>query len=181
MRALQVTRALFRLGRELRYRELPIIGHRLVIESLDAVEHVLRQLATPWLRRDGVWDGCDVVAGLAKYGLLDRWCYVDPRELEGGLRGIPALRASGFARGEPDPDPAIEAESRAFAEACLVDLAEDLGPCMLKLFLDDELPGTVRAPTPGELPPGYFPRPFIVTDACITNAPGIWFGRHFYL
>jgi hypothetical protein len=175
------THAMFRLARELRYRELPIIGRRVVIESRDAVEHVLRQLATPWITRDSRWDGCDIVAGLAKYGLLDRWCNVDPRELEGGLRGVPVLRVNGFPRRAPDPDPVVAAQDRACAAGCLEDLAEELGPCVLKLFLDDQLPWSVRAPNLRELPRDYFPRPFIVTDACITNASGIWFEKHFYL
>jgi hypothetical protein len=175
------THAMFRLARELRYRELPIIGRRVVIESLDAVEHVLRQLATPWITRDSRWDGCDVVAGLAKYGLLDRWCNVEPRELEVALRGIPALRANGFQRSEPDPDPAAAAHDRAFVAGCLEDLAGDLGPCVLKLFLNDQLPHDIRVRGLRELPRDYFPRPFIVTDACITNASGIWFCKHFYL
>jgi hypothetical protein len=186
----RITRTLMRLGRELRYRPLPIIGKRVVIETLDDVEHVLRQLVTPWITRDSRWTGCDVELGLAKYGLLDRWCNVDPRELEGAMPGIAALRANGFARGEPDPDPAVEAEARALAEECFVDLAADLGRGVLKLFLNDDLPGDLRfrrnhARYSAGLAPvlldDYFPRPFVVTDACITNAPMIWLGKHFYL
>src|SRR5580692_4978135 len=94
----QTTRALLRLGRELRYKPLPIIGERIVIETLDDVEHRLRQLVTPWITRDSSWSGCDIALGLAKYGLLDRWCNVETRHLNGGLHGIPALRANGFAR-----------------------------------------------------------------------------------
>jgi hypothetical protein len=179
-------RTLLRLGRELRYQPLPIIGQHVVIETLDAVEHVLRQLATPWLTRESRWDGCDILGGLAKYGLLDRWCNVDARHLDGAMPGIPALRANGFTRGEPDPDPQIEADTRALETECLAQLEADLGPCVLKLFLNDHIPMDVRfrgrqAMLERELPPGYFPRPFTVTDACITNAPGIWFGKHFYL
>ncbi len=179
-----------RLGRELRYRPLPIIGQRVVIETLDDVEHVLRQLVTPWITRDSRWDGCEIAAGLAKYGLLDRWCNVEARELDGGIAGIAALRANGFVRGEPDPDPALEAEARRFEAACLVDLAEGLGPSVLKLFLNDGLSNELRsahnaaryrARLAPELLPDYFPRPFIVTDACITNASMIWLCKHFYL
>jgi hypothetical protein len=187
---LRTTKALLRLGRELRYRPLPIVGQRVVIESLDAVEHVLRQLATPWLTRDSQWDGCDIELGLAKYGLLDRECNVDARHLDGALRGIPALRANGFARGTFDDDPSIEAEARALAEGCITDLAADLDRCVLKLFLHDGLPDDMRFAHNHEryrsrllpkLLPDYFPRPFVVTDACITNAPAIWLAKHFYV
>jgi hypothetical protein len=188
----EITHALFRLGRELRYLPLPIIGQRVVIETLDAVEHVLRQLATPWITRESVWDGCDIEGGLAKYGLVDRWCTVDPRMLAGTdvLRGVPALRANGFSRREPEPDPEEEAQMRGFEQGCLLDLSAELGPCVLKLFLNDGLPDELRfqhnhdryrAGLMPELLPSYFPRGFIVTDACITNAQTIWLGKHFYL
>jgi hypothetical protein len=182
--------ALMRLGRELRYRPLPIIGTRIAIESLGDVERALRQLAAPWITRDARWDGSNIDGTLAKYGLIDRWCTVDPRELEGGLRGIRALRANGFAPGEPDPDPEIEAEARAFAADCIIDLAAGLGQSELKLFLQDGLSSEMRrreiverfsAGQALELRPDYFPRSFVVVDACITNAPAIWLGKHFYL
>lgn len=60
------------------------------------------------------------------------------------LRGVRALRASGFARSEPDSDPEIEAEVHAFTAGCLRDLAADLGPCRLKLFLNDDLSDELR-------------------------------------
>ena len=31
------------------------------------------------------------------------------------------------------------------------------------------------------VPEGYLPRPFSITDACITNADAVWFFKHFYL
>lgn len=186
----EITSTLLHLGRELRYRELPIIGQRVVIETLDDVEHVLRQLATPWITREARWDGCDVELGLAKYGLLDRWCNVEPRHLDGSMSGLHALRRNGFTDPEPDPDPEVQAEVREWAASCLRELASDLDSCVLKLFLNDGLSHELRfqhnqqryaARLPPELLPNYCPRPFVVTDACITNAPGIWLGKHFYL
>jgi hypothetical protein len=175
-----------RLGRELRYRTLPIVGTHLVIESLDDVDHMLRQLVTPWITADPTWDGSDVRATLAKYGLLDRRCPVSARQLEGSMPGIEALRLNGWGPGEPDPDPDVEAEVRAFGEASIVDLASSLGEPVLKIFLNDHLPDDIRVGHdrvrgPLELLPGYFPCAFTVTDACITNAPSIWIGKHFYL
>ena len=186
----ELTRTLLRLGRDLRYRPLPIIGQRVVIESRDAVEPTLRQLTAPWTAHGSQWDGCDITPGLAKYGLLHLQCSVDARHLDEALRGIPALRANGFARGTPDPDPAIGAEARATVEGYLADLAADLGRCVLKVFLNDDLPNARRfehnreryqARLPPELLPRYFPRPFVITDACITNAPAIWLAKHFYV
>lgn len=163
-----------------------------MIESLVDVEPTLQRLVEPWISGPRAWDGCDIEAGLAKYGLLDRRCEVTLDHLEdpATLLGIRALRVNGFARTEPDPDPELQAEMRAFAADCLVDLAADLGPCMLKIFLHDDLSDELRfehnkdryrAGLRPELLPGYFPRRFTVTDACITNASLIWFGKHFYL
>jgi hypothetical protein len=188
---------MFRLARELRYRPLSIIGQRLVIETLAEVEPALARLAQPWAPGPRAWDGCQITAGLAKYGLLDRWCGVGHELLDDAatLGGVRALRANGFSRRDPDPDPEAEAELRAlevefcaFEADCMVDLANSLGPCHLKLFLHDDLSHEVRfhhrkrAQTgPREVLPGYFPRAFTVTDACVSNASLIWLGKHFYL
>lgn len=180
-----VTGALLQLGRELRYRELPIIGKSVVIETLADVPHVLRQLAAPWLAREPVWEGTDIEAGLAKYGLIDRWCETLPSMLDGGVVGIAALRANGFS-GEPDPDHEVQ----DFVDGCIIDLVETLGPPVLKLFLEDKLPVTDKfahnkaryeARLRPVLLPEYFPRGFVITDACVTNARAIWLGKHFYL
>ena len=169
-----VTGALLQLGRELRYRELPIIGKPVVIEALADVPHVLRQLAAPWLTSDPVWEGTDIAAGIAKYGLIDRWCETLPTMLAGSMTGTEALRANGFG-GEPDPDPEVQ----EFIDGCIVDLVATLGPPVLKLFLEDGLPHELRRRD--GLPPDYFPRGFVVRDACVTNAHAIWLGKHFYL
>jgi hypothetical protein len=31
------------------------------------------------------------------------------------------------------------------------------------------------------LPDDYFPRTFLVEDACVTNTGWVWFNKHFYL
>jgi hypothetical protein len=88
---------------------------------------------------------------------------------------------------EPDPDAEIEAQTRQLAAGCLADLADSLGACVLKVLLEDGLSNELRvrhnadryrARLAPELLPDYFPRPFVVTDACVTNAPRIWLGKH---
>jgi hypothetical protein len=175
--------ALLRLGRGLRYRPLPLIGQRLRIDSLDAVEPALRALVSPWIAAGAPWGGCDVVGGLAKYGLIDRSFDAPPALLEdpSTLVGIAALRANGMGlRAEPDPDPEIAAAEAEMNADFLRDLADKLGSCVLKVFLDDDVDGA-RRPRRLSLLPEYFPRVFTVTDACVTNADGIWMGKHFYL
>ena len=185
------TRALLRLGRELRYRELPLIGKPVRIESLGEVEPVLRALVAPWIAAGAAWEGCDLVGGLGKYGLLDRSFAAPPELLEdrSTLVGIAALHANGMGLPlEPDPDPEITAMEAEIAAGCLTDLADELGGCVLKVFLNDDIDNArrfahleqTRVPRVSLLP-DYFPRVFTVTDACVTNAKRIWLGKHFYL
>jgi hypothetical protein len=183
------TGALLRLGRELRYRELPLIGKSVRIESLAGVEPALRALVAPWIAAGAEWNGCDVVGGLGKYGLLDRSFAAPPELLEdrSTLVGIAALHANGMGLPiEPDPDPEITAMEAEMAAGCLSDLADDLGGCVLKVFLNDDVDDArrfahVKNTLGRKLLPDYFPRAFTVTDACVTNAKRIWMGKHFYL
>jgi hypothetical protein len=167
-------KALFRLGRELRYRPLPIIGQRFSVQALEAVEPALDHLVDPWRTAAGGWHGCDVEGGIAKYGLIDRARAVAPAHLvdPATLHGVPALRENSF-------------ESDFVHE-----LARELGSCELKVFIEDDLSHDerfrhnhhrYRAGLPPEILPEYFPRAFTVVDACITNAPSIWLSKHFYL
>ena len=187
------TGALLRLGRELRYRELPLLGQRVRIESLAEVEPALRALVAPWIAASAAWDGCDLVGGLGKYGLLDRSFAAPPELLEdrSTLVGIAALHANGMGLPiEPDPDPEITAMEAEMAAGCLSDLADDLGSCVLKVLLNDDvddarrfahLKHTIARAQRISLLPDYFPRVFTVTDACVTNSKRIWMGKHFYL
>ena len=178
----------------MRYLELPIVGQRVTIRSLAEIDEALRSLAAPWASGDG-WSGTEIELALAKYGIVDRWCDGDARELERGLHGVAALRANGFQRNDDaaalsSEDAAVAREVSELGAMQLAALADELGACVLKLFLNDDMTleehmapnlSRYRAGLPPVLPSNYFPRTFVVTDACLTNAPSIWLSKHFYL
>jgi hypothetical protein len=68
-------------------------------------------------------------------------------------------------------------------------LADDLrdSEAWLKLMLQGEPPMNSRDPAvlrrriALELPPSYFPRLFVISDAAITNSASAWLQKHFYL
>jgi hypothetical protein len=100
-------------------------------------------------------------------------------------RGIPALRELGFAESAEGEDRDIE----RMDAACLDQLAEEVdeGRVSISLFLTAETrrdhrdPAVRRRMIRLELPDDYFPRTFVIRDACVLNAPTIWVCRHVWL
>jgi hypothetical protein len=180
-----------RLGRELRYRELPeLIGRTITLRSLDDARPALCGLVAPLLGPDAHWEPSSFFDGaLAKYGLIDTEFAAPTALLDHPTteRGIPVLRRMGFAprRGERWDDlPEVE------DPYCLEELARDLDQCRLKLFLQDGAPhdsrmtrvaDAMQREVPLLLPDSYFPCEQRVIDACVTNSSFIWFNAHFYL
>ncbi len=181
---------LLRLGRGLRYREIPeLIGQRLFVDSVAAIEVAVRGLV-PWLSPDAAWGDSSSELALFKYGIADIELRVSPSLLDhpSTSTGLDVARRQGFLprRGErwEELDDAI---------GCLAAFAEDFDPasCVLKLFLRDNIPerehmrwlmaAARERPRSLALPVGYFPRELVVEDACVTNAGFIWFCTHFYL
>jgi hypothetical protein len=84
------------------------------------------------------------------------------------------------------PDDSAEAMMEG---SCLDVLAGDIdaGSVCIRLVLTSETPrdrtdpAVLRQMIRLELPSAYFPRPFVIDDACVTNAKSIWFNKHFYL
>lgn len=179
---------LLRLARELRSRRLPeLIGRYVHLESVADVEPCLRALLVRWVPAGARWHECNAEGTLAKYGLIDAR-FDAPRALlddPSTQVGLAVLRAAGVipTPGEPPPE-TLEGGT------CLPDLAAELDQCSLDLYLEDRLPDHGRiervkaahlARKPLTPPPGYFPRDLVVTDACVSNAPYLWFLTHFYL
>jgi len=117
---------------------------------------------------------------MAKYGLLDLELPLSTGASE-ALRRLSRqdLHEMGFltepSRGESDDG------------FCLDLLLEDVmvNHAVIKIILDAA--GDDRSPEERiqhyeiGVPPGYLPRRFVVRDACVTNAPSIWLGKHLYL
>lgn len=69
---------------------------------------------------------------------------------------------------------------------CLSPFAREVGAgaCVLKVFLQDPTatPERMRAQRGGpSILAGYFPTELVVLDACVTNAPSVWFAKYFYI
>lgn len=188
-----------RVDRELRYRTLTdMIGRHVVVASLDAISVCVRGLAAAWLPASARWrDPTEPSLALAKYGIIDAVLDAPLALLDDArtLVGIPVLRAVGRAsrRGEPLPgdEKELDDDEKALMDAldemdCITDLAADLDrrECLLKVFLTSTPPGhepmqrVARRPA---LRAGFFPRDFVVADACVTNARSIWLAKHLYL
>lgn len=190
-------RALYRVAHDLRYRELSdLIGQRVTIASLAAVEAALRRVAKRWLASDAVMRQPRTAEGtLFKYGLIDAEFVASSRLLEDEdtIEGLDAMRACGFL---PRRGVVWERDEVACGAAFAHELADDLakGVCVLKLMLKDDLPvdGHMRwlqdavnhghdGSVPLRLPADYLPRELTVADACVTNAGFVWFSKHLYL
>ena len=169
------------VARRLRYRLLGhLVGRVIEVTDLDRIEDAVRialgpdlpvscRLVGPEPRfREGV---------VAKYGILDiRFTAPNNMLASDVSAGVPLLRELGYLPGgEAGPQNRVCDDP-----TCLEMLQEELdeGQTWLRLFLEGGRPGghvSLRVPE------GYLPRAFRVTDACVTNASGVWLWKHFYL
>lgn len=169
------------IARQLRYRTLErVVGQTVrVMSEASAVADVLEGLdrflpARLELRRSP-GGGLPTVA---KYALLD---------LEFVLPPGPAIDLPRLSRKELRGLDVLVPASPDETDVCVTSLFEEVTSdvFLLKLMLDvvnDErsVPERLRHTVKG-LPAGYLPRMFRVRDACITNGPTLWLGKHFYL
>jgi hypothetical protein len=180
-----------RVARGLRYRPLShLLGRVVAVSDLDRIEDAIRlSLGTD------LPDGCRLAGpeprfregAVAKYGILDLR-FTAPGDILAGdvLTGVPLLRELGYL-----PEEQVGPQHRDCDDPtwCLEMLQEDLdeGQTWLRLFLEGGRPGEgawIKGPgghVSLRVPEGYLPRAFRVTDACVTNANGVWLWKHFYL
>jgi hypothetical protein len=174
------------VAKGLRYRALKhLVGRAVEVRDLDGVEEAVRLALGPDLP-----DGCRLAGEphgregtVAKYGILHLRFSAPDHVLAGEARtGVQLLRELGYL-------PAEEARGRVCDDpTCLELLREDLDErrTWLMLLLEGGRPG-VEARVEGagrvsfRVPEGYLPRPFVVADACVTNASGVWLWKHLYL
>ena len=91
------------------------------------------------------------------------------------------MRELGFILSPEDKDSlsknALETEDVGFLDLLVEDV--EANEAIIKLFLK-----TVKAQSMSrslKLAANYFPRTFVVEDACLTNSSYVWFNKHFYL
>jgi hypothetical protein len=169
------------IARQLRYQTLErVVGQRVLVGSeasvvtdvLDALDRFLPARLEPLHTPSA---GLPTVA---KYALLDLELSLPP----GTARDLPRLSLQALR----DLEVVVPA-SPGEDGVCLDMLSEEVssGSLVLKLMLDavhdDRSVGQRLHHVVKGLPRGYLPRMFCVRDACITNAPMLWLGKHFYL
>jgi hypothetical protein len=178
------------VARGLRCRPLQrLIVRAVMVRDLAAVEDAVRSALGPDLP-----EGCRLLGpephyregAVAKYGVLDlRFSAGEGLFGEDARTGVPLLRELGFLPGGG------EGPSHRVCDdpLCLETLRDDIseGRTFLLMFLEGGRPGEggrVAGPDGKaslRVPEGYLPHPFLVADACVTNASGVWLWKHFYL
>jgi hypothetical protein len=176
------------VARSLRYRSLDhLIGRPVEIRDIGRVEEAVRSALGPDLP-----DGCRLAGpepiyrhgAVAKYGILDLVFSVPGEMPIGDVRGgLALLHDLGFLPGGDGPQHRVCDDP-----LCLEMLQEELdeGRVWLLLFLEGGRPDGSRVEDADgqvdyRIPEGYLPRPFLVVDACLTNARSVWLWKHFYV
>lgn len=144
-----------------------------------------------------------VHGAIAKYGFLD-FAYAAPAghmptvDWETGIRLLEELGIRSFSPSEINSDDEFEQVWLEVARDNLQEMNEDIAKnkFYLKVFLTSKEPevgnqkGTSRIKTLLNMglltglvtvSPTYFPREFVIADACLTNTNLAWFQKRFYL
>jgi hypothetical protein len=189
-----------RLARELKYLPLELLwNYPLTIHSIATIEQNIRQelgdivpaechlLTTPEI----------MVGTVEKYQFLDLTIQVPaPLLLQSSYEsGISLLRQL-FPQNQDDVEANLEEDdelenlnfSRTFLEMLVEDL--DTGSTFCRMRIESRSPRTFAEQFEAQrqnegiipkLPDDFFPHLFLIRDACLTNAQGVWFYKYFYL
>lgn len=177
-----------KIARQIRYRPLTeLIGKTIQLDGLDQVEGVLLNVLPAGCQL--LVDVDHMTASLAKYGLLDLEFSAPAEALSiDSLSGIQVLRANPLLL-PIDPEDIIPEDIKdgeVQLAHCLAQLERN--KTVAKLFLTSTYPTmTIEEKLRfyklyhKQLPNDFFPRAFVIKDACITNLASIWFWKHLYL
>ncbi|HMS39137.1 MAG TPA: hypothetical protein PKE69_02845 [Pyrinomonadaceae bacterium] len=174
--------------RGLRYCSLPkLINRKIEICSLETFEADLFAILGGDLPPDSRLISPERIyleGAIVKYGLIDATLSVSNRHLAScSIINGNTLRELGFVLSPEDKDYVTEnALETGIEDVGLLDfLAKDVekNEAIIKLFLKaaEEKPSRLSL----KLSDNYFPRTFVVEDACLTNSGYVWFNKHFYL
>lgn len=193
-------RLIRRLARELKYLPLELLwNYPLIIHSIATIEQDLRQelgdivpakcqlLTTPEM----------MIRMLEKYQFLDLTIQVPAPLLlqsnyETGISLLRQLFPQNQDNVEANLEEADELEnlnfSRTFLEMLVEDLDTDSTFCRMRIESRSRQTFAERFEAQRQnqgmipkLPDSFFPHLFLIRDACLTNAKGVWFYKYFYL
>lgn len=189
------------VARRLRYRPLPdVVGHTLTIRSLtNAISEIEHNLASllPGLQFGQAIEN-NTAGSIAKYGIIDLTFNVQAIDWDRrDAPGIPLLLELGFVISpseipddekltiDPDEDPtcleALRKEINENQNVLRVFIEErprrDLQKHMTSMMSSRESTDKVK----DTFLSGYFPKEFVVKDACLTNSAFVWFHKHFWM
>jgi len=118
---------------------------------------------------------------LAKYGILNLDFAFPEYWLTGNYQtGMGLLRELGFSAPILENEGApLDELTDGFAQSHLETLVDQLSKHQTHMLIILDAVGEHQLRL--KLPVDYFPRTFIVRDACVTNARSIWLTKHVYL
>lgn len=196
------TQLLKQVARNIKYLSLSnLIGHEVKIRSFETIITDMFEGSKNLLPEKYTHISTIHPLVIAKYGILDLEFQVSPTYLTDDYQsGTSLLKELGFIKSTKQHQQAQEITKTSDDPLtndpfCLTELAEELEKkqVLLKLFLeggsvienynlDQMSPEVYREFFDNlSLPSDYFPRKFLITDACFTNAGFTWFHKHFYL
>ncbi len=161
-----------RIARNLRYTSVrPLIGLKVTLQSNLDVPQNLHAHIQKKLEYELEFKGPSAVErelALVKYSILDLTFLLNADVLDStGGSNIDTLTDLGFD-GNLTELGSLKSEIRKHK-------------AYLRLFLKSTLMNDKERLTLRHLADDYFPHTFRIEDACITNAPSVWFFKHFYM
>ncbi|HEY9597253.1 MAG TPA: hypothetical protein V6D33_06245 [Cyanophyceae cyanobacterium] len=193
-------RIIRRLARELKYLPLELLwNYPITINSLSTLEQdIRRELGSIVPTECSLLTTVETIYGtLAKYDFLDLTFRVpDALLLQSNYQvGISLLRQLLPQKQNEQAHQANLNETReedlnfseTFLEQLIENLDVDLTLCRMRLesraprTFEERIEMTMRTAPTLILPEGYFPHHFMIQDAGLTNAQGVWFYKYFYL
>jgi hypothetical protein len=171
-----------KVARNIRYHALPDwIDKQVVVNGLGSVEQDVQQGLNDVLLEQATLVEFDLrrrQLALSKYGILDLEFLIEFEWVwNSEIAGVPLLRQLHL-----DSPLAEDERGREVQRDILEEISNQISQnnVYILLFLTTERMLDWKKHLLS-LPDDYFPRTFLVEDACVTNTNWAWFNKHFYL
>ena len=175
------------VARGIRYSRLSeLIGQAVSVSSLESAEKTVETLVNQNVPGDYVTEPVEkrfLNGAIAKYGILDQTLIALSNVPDPGYEvGIRVLKQLNLL-----PKSSADEIAMEMWRDVLLGMLQDIesGKTFIRVFsktdvtdysLRERLTFTIDG-----LPTNFFPRTFIIEDACISNAKDVWLSKHFYL